>query len=45
MDIALESRDRPAAEIVTRISEAVDAHRAGFPPNDDTTIVVLRITE
>lgn len=45
MDIALEARHRPAAEIVDRISRAVDDHRAGFPPNDDTTIVVLRITE
>jgi len=33
-----------AAEMVAAIGEAVQAHRAGFPPNDDTTIVVLRVT-
>jgi sigma-B regulation protein RsbU (phosphoserine phosphatase) len=38
-------RDRPAAEIVRRIVESVDAHRAGHPPNDDTTIVVVKITD
>lgn len=38
------ARDQPAGEIVARIASAVDEHRAGFPPNDDSTIVVLRIT-
>ena len=34
----------PAAEIVKAIVRAVDEHRAGFPPNDDTTVVALKIT-
>jgi sigma-B regulation protein RsbU (phosphoserine phosphatase) len=38
-------RERPAREIVHALVEAVEAHRAGFPPNDDTTIVALRITQ
>jgi len=45
MDIVLEARHLPAADIVNRVVTAVEAHRAGFPSNDDTTIVVLRITE
>jgi sigma-B regulation protein RsbU (phosphoserine phosphatase) len=45
MDILAETRSLPAAEIVDRVLRAVDDHRAGFPPNDDTTIVVLKITE
>ncbi len=36
--------DGSAAEIVEAIRSAVQTHRAGFPPNDDTTIVALRIT-
>jgi sigma-B regulation protein RsbU (phosphoserine phosphatase) len=39
------ARHLPSKDIVARISQAVEEHRAGFPPNDDTTIVVLRITE
>jgi phosphoserine phosphatase RsbU/P len=33
-----------AAQLVENIRLAVEAHRAGFPPNDDTTIVAVRIT-
>jgi sigma-B regulation protein RsbU (phosphoserine phosphatase) len=33
-----------AAELVAAIDGAVQQHRAGFPPNDDMTIVALRIT-
>ncbi len=44
MGVVGQLRESPASEIVRGISTAVDAHRAGFPPNDDTTIVVLRIT-
>jgi serine phosphatase RsbU (regulator of sigma subunit) len=36
--------DRPAGEIATAIVAEVDRHRAGFAPNDDTTVVVVRIT-
>ncbi|MCC7042253.1 MAG: GAF domain-containing protein [Acidobacteria bacterium] len=44
MDVVAAAKDRPASEIVARIASAVDEHRAGFAPNDDSTIVVLRIT-
>jgi serine phosphatase RsbU (regulator of sigma subunit) len=35
-------RSRPAGEIVRAIVRQVEEHRAGFPPNDDVTVVVLR---
>lgn len=38
-------RDRPAADIVNAIVAGVEAHRAGFPPNDDSTVVVVKITD
>jgi sigma-B regulation protein RsbU (phosphoserine phosphatase) len=44
MDVVAAAKEQPASEIVARIASAVDEHRAGFPPNDDSTIVVLRIT-
>jgi sigma-B regulation protein RsbU (phosphoserine phosphatase) len=44
MDVVHESRQRPSSEIVRAISAAVETHRAGFPPNDDMTIVVVRLT-
>lgn len=44
MEVVQASRDRPSADVVTAINEAVEAHRAGFPPNDDMTIVVVRLT-
>jgi phosphoserine phosphatase RsbU/P len=34
----------PAAEIVKSVFAAVETHRDGFPPNDDTTVVVLKMT-
>ncbi len=37
--------DRNAREIVHAIVEAVAEHRAGYPPNDDMTVVVLKLTE
>ncbi len=36
------SRTLPAREIVHNIINAVEDHRAGAPPNDDTTVVVVR---
>ena len=36
-------RASTAREIVDNLVQAVDDHRAGFPPNDDTTIVAVRI--
>ena len=44
MAVVQEARSRPASEIVAAIERAVDVHRAGFPPNDDMTIVVVRVT-
>jgi sigma-B regulation protein RsbU (phosphoserine phosphatase) len=44
MDVVAAAADQPASEIVRRITDAVDSHRAGTPPNDDSTVVVLRIT-
>ncbi len=37
------SRTLPAREIVHNIINAVEDHRAGAPPNDDMTVVALRI--
>lgn len=37
-----ESRGKSAREIVDAIAEAVEAHRAGAPPSDDMTIVVVK---
>jgi len=37
------SRTLSAREIVDNIVQAVETHRAGFPPNDDTTVVAVRI--
>jgi sigma-B regulation protein RsbU (phosphoserine phosphatase) len=45
MQIVRDARTQPAAEIVDRVSHAIEEHRAGFPSNDDTTMVALRITE
>jgi sigma-B regulation protein RsbU (phosphoserine phosphatase) len=44
MDVVHASRDRPSADVVAAISSAVATHRGGFPPNDDMTIVVVRLT-
>ena len=44
MEVVKASRELPAAEIVNAIVRSVDEHRAGFAPNDDTTVVVVRIT-
>ena len=42
--IVSKTRHLTAKEIVHSIVQGVDAHRDGFPPNDDTTIVALKIT-
>jgi serine phosphatase RsbU (regulator of sigma subunit) len=44
IDVVREAGSATAAEIVLAIEHAVQDHRAGFPPNDDMTIVALRIT-
>jgi phosphoserine phosphatase RsbU/P len=38
------SRSLPAREIVHNIINAVEDHRAGAPPNDDMTVVVVRFS-
>jgi sigma-B regulation protein RsbU (phosphoserine phosphatase) len=38
-------RHLPAADIVHGINNAVADHRAGFPPNDDTTIVAIKFSD
>jgi len=40
--VVAESRQGSAREIVGAIAEAVERHRAGAPPNDDMTIVVVK---
>ncbi len=44
IDVVSKTRHLSAKEIVFSIVEAVEGHRAGFPPNDDTTVVALKIT-
>jgi sigma-B regulation protein RsbU (phosphoserine phosphatase) len=43
IEVVKRVRQQPAAEIVEAIVNAVDQHRAGAQPNDDTTVVALRI--
>jgi serine phosphatase RsbU (regulator of sigma subunit) len=45
IDVVARRRDQTAREIVHAIVDAVAEHRAGHPPNDDTTVVVLKLTE
>jgi sigma-B regulation protein RsbU (phosphoserine phosphatase) len=44
VEVVGRSIGRTAAEIAAEIERDVEVHRDGFPPNDDMTIVVLRIT-
>jgi sigma-B regulation protein RsbU (phosphoserine phosphatase) len=44
MDVVTASVHLPAAKIVEAIVAAVETWRAGAPPNDDMTAVVLKIT-
>ncbi len=43
IDVVKQSRSLSARGIVHAVVEAVEAHRAGCPSNDDTTIVALKI--
>jgi sigma-B regulation protein RsbU (phosphoserine phosphatase) len=45
LQVVFEHRDLPANQIVQRIVTAVSEHRAGFPPNDDMTVVAVKIGE
>jgi sigma-B regulation protein RsbU (phosphoserine phosphatase) len=42
MDVVRQTRGESARQIVGAIERAVETHRAGTPPNDDMTVVVLR---
>jgi sigma-B regulation protein RsbU (phosphoserine phosphatase) len=43
VDVVKSVRHLPAADIVEAIVSAVNEHRAGAPPNDDTTVVAVKI--
>jgi sigma-B regulation protein RsbU (phosphoserine phosphatase) len=45
IDIVRATAAAPAAATIDAIVRAVDEHRAGFAPNDDTTLVALKITQ
>jgi len=45
IELVRATRHLPAKEIVNRIVSTVDGHRAGAAPNDDTTVVVLKLTQ
>jgi sigma-B regulation protein RsbU (phosphoserine phosphatase) len=45
IEVLQRTRQLPAKEIVQAISQEVQEHRAGAPPNDDSTLVVVKITE
>ena len=44
IEVVAKSRHLSAAEIVHAIIQSVDDHRAGFAPNDDTTVVAVKLT-
>jgi sigma-B regulation protein RsbU (phosphoserine phosphatase) len=45
MDVVRRTKTLAAREIVQSIVDNVETHRAGFPRNDDMTIVALKITD
>jgi sigma-B regulation protein RsbU (phosphoserine phosphatase) len=45
LEVVTGARLLPAGQIVQRIVSAVAEHRAGFPPNDDMTVVAIRIAD
>jgi sigma-B regulation protein RsbU (phosphoserine phosphatase) len=45
IDVINRSRDLPARGIADAIFKSVEEHRAGAAPNDDTTVVVVRISQ
>jgi len=44
MNVVRRTRQLSAREIVQAIVDAVEDHRAGFPSNDDTTVVALKLS-
>ena len=45
IDVVGEHHTKPAVEIAQAITRAVEVHRNGFPPNDDMTVVAVKIGE
>jgi sigma-B regulation protein RsbU (phosphoserine phosphatase) len=45
MEVVKDARSQPASAIVQRIVSAVAEHRAGYPPNDDMTVVAIKIAD
>ena len=45
VDVVKQYRHLTAAQIAQQIVSSVAEHRAGFPPNDDMTIVVVKMTD
>ena len=43
IEVVKNHRTLNARQIVHEIVEAVAEHRAGFPPNDDMTVVALKM--
>ena len=44
MAVVEQSRDLPAAAVISAIFAAVEEFRDGTPPNDDMTAVAVRIS-
>ena len=44
IQVVRSARQRTAREVVQAIDQAVLEHRAGYPPNDDMTVVAVKIT-
>jgi serine phosphatase RsbU (regulator of sigma subunit) len=45
IEVVKDARSHNASTIVQRIVSAVAEHRGGFPPNDDMTVVALKIAD
>ncbi len=45
IDVVAQARGKSARHVVRAIVEAVDAHRQGHPPNDDRTVVVVKMED
>ena len=43
LEVVKSTRHLPASQIVQRIVTDVSEHRGGFPPNDDMTVVAVKI--
>jgi sigma-B regulation protein RsbU (phosphoserine phosphatase) len=45
LQVVFDHRDLSASQIVQHIVTSVSEHRAGYPPNDDMTVVAVKIGE